>query len=81
MSDSSAFAITRERTLLLDSTSPALPPMKSKLNLFFITAWSPPRESAISTAREANCSASLTLSAFLPMPMDSVACIPLGLTT
>ena len=46
-------AITRDFTLVRVSTSAPRPPKNSKLYLFFTTAWSPPRERAMSAAREA----------------------------
>ena len=49
-----ALAITRLFTLVCFSVSVARPPKNSKLNRFFTTAWSPPRDRAISRARVAN---------------------------
>ena len=54
MSSARAFAITRLLTFVLVSTSLPRPPKNSKLKRFFMTAWSPPLESAISAARELN---------------------------
>ncbi len=54
MSSARAFAMTRLLTFVRVSTSLPRPPKNSKLNLFFMTAWSPPRESAISAASELN---------------------------
>ena len=54
MSSARAFAMTRLLTFVLVSTSLPRPPKNSKLKRFFMTAWSPPLESAISAARELN---------------------------
>ena len=52
-----------------------------KVELFLITAWSPPRLRAISTDRAAYWNSSANVSASLPTPMDRVAWMPEGLTT
>ena len=54
ISSARALAITRLLTFVRVSTSLPRPPKNSKLKRFFTTAWSPPRERAISTARELN---------------------------
>ena len=81
MSSARALAITRLLTLVRVSTSLPRPPKNSKLKRFFITTWSPPRLSAISAAREANCQFSPKPLPSWPMPSDSVAWMPEGLVT
>ena len=48
---------------------------------FLMTVWSPPRESASSTALSAACSASPSVSQSAPRPMLMVAAMPKELTT
>ena len=81
MSSARALAMTRLLTLVRVSTSLPRPPKNSKLKRFFMTAWSPPRERAISAAREANCQSSPKPAPSWPMPSESVACMPEGLVT
>ena len=45
--------MTRDLTFVRRSTSPPRPPKNSNVTRFFTTAWSPPRESAISVPRMA----------------------------
>ena len=81
ISSARALAITRLLTLVRVSTSLPRPPKNSKLKRFFTTAWSPPRERAISTARELNWKSSPKPLPSTPRPMLTEAWMPLGLTT
>ena len=81
MSSARALAMTRLLTLVRVSTSLPRPPKNSKLKRFLTTAWSPPRERAISAARELNWKSSSKPEPSWPTPMLMVACMPEGLTT
>ena len=81
ISSARALAITRLLTFVRVSTSLPRPPKNSKLKRFFTTAWSPPRERAISTARELNWKSSPKPLPSTPRPMLTEAWMPLGLTT
>src|SRR5699024_7996182 len=76
-----ALAMTRLLTLVRFSVSLERPPKNSKVNLLRMTAWSPPRDRAISMDRLAYWSSSWKESPSTPMPMEKVADRPLGLTT